>query len=429
MDQMGNIYASADITIIAAAGKDPSFGLPGVSLERTAPTNSVALGSIALIPYHGEAIRQICDSVWASRAWVFQEGWLSRRRLYFTEYQTVFVCNSRIHMEADGAIPFPRDDIGEFGKFLPPNTSPLGRSYFDAGLGILEEYSKRTLTYDSDALNAVLGALGALQSRSPPVYHIWGIPFARKMWVPETEITDTEVALYWYHPSPVIRRVGFPTWSPLGWKGSVTFYETQFQPISPKTCKVEIRSEKDSYEDSVLINDGSSAAAKAKQFNTLSQCLQITAVLFQPAVEDINQESILSEFKDAIGGLHFVFHIPRNDGFLKTVEEHDIYLRPIWDTTPSSYEDQEKIYCAMLAEDSNYALVLRKCEGFYERIGIVSLYRLMMDAGRSQVLIRDSTGAIVKPGLEDARVNESRRQLSSSLSKMGNSFEKTFLLR
>jgi hypothetical protein len=32
MEQMGSIYRNSEITIIAACGKDPSHGLPGIGM-------------------------------------------------------------------------------------------------------------------------------------------------------------------------------------------------------------------------------------------------------------------------------------------------------------------------------------------------------------------------------------------------------------
>ncbi|KAA8627766.1 HET domain containing protein [Pyrenophora tritici-repentis] len=102
--QMSDIYGAAQLTIIAAAGEDPSYGLPGVGIR---PTPQI---------YHFENINQIylvtqpeigpsapsieaSTSRWHSRAWTFQECFSSRRRLFFTDTAVFFICNSGVGRE------------------------------------------------------------------------------------------------------------------------------------------------------------------------------------------------------------------------------------------------------------------------------------------------------------------------------------------
>lgn len=94
-DQVGKmdlIYHNAELTIIAAIGKDPSYGLPGVGLRKRKPkplTACAKIGSHFLI-----SIRWPKSAVegtrWTTRAWTYQEALLSRRRLVFTKSQMFF---------------------------------------------------------------------------------------------------------------------------------------------------------------------------------------------------------------------------------------------------------------------------------------------------------------------------------------------------
>ncbi|KAF2648809.1 HET-domain-containing protein, partial [Lophiostoma macrostomum CBS 122681] len=92
---MGSIYSNALLTIIAAAGRDPSYGLPGVGFPRggIAP---VSIDSITLESWNRRAYDDIAGSVerseWNERAWTYQEALLSRRRLVFTENGLYFQC-------------------------------------------------------------------------------------------------------------------------------------------------------------------------------------------------------------------------------------------------------------------------------------------------------------------------------------------------
>lgn len=68
--QMGAIYSSAQLTVIAAAGSGPQHGLPAISnFRRTLMPYGEAVGSVALVVTFIQAVQQIFESVWASRSW------------------------------------------------------------------------------------------------------------------------------------------------------------------------------------------------------------------------------------------------------------------------------------------------------------------------------------------------------------------------
>lgn len=113
--QMDRIDAGAAVTIIAAAGTDPFFGLPGVS---TTPRKLFSrrfgpLGQDCLIlPAHPAG--EVEESVWTARGWNYQEALLSRRRLVFTESQVYFQCQTGDcveieELESDSCPDFPRN--------------------------------------------------------------------------------------------------------------------------------------------------------------------------------------------------------------------------------------------------------------------------------------------------------------------------------
>lgn len=124
-------------------------------------------------------------------------------------------------------------------------------------MDILNIYSQRQMSFDSDALNAIFGTLETFNRHD--IQHLWGVP----VWLPRCsiemkqysiitpdrmaeeqlcfrsrdEILDSNtatavytqlrviasaskdsIALIWHNRSPCYRRAGFPSWSPLGWK-------------------------------------------------------------------------------------------------------------------------------------------------------------------------------------------------------------------
>jgi hypothetical protein len=68
---MGDIYSSAQITIVAAAGSDSNYGLPGVRPEsRGVAFSGEHIGLLHLLMYPGEsAARDILYTEWIRRAW------------------------------------------------------------------------------------------------------------------------------------------------------------------------------------------------------------------------------------------------------------------------------------------------------------------------------------------------------------------------
>ncbi|EXF76779.1 hypothetical protein CFIO01_05073 [Colletotrichum fioriniae PJ7] len=91
-DQIRNmnlVYARSCITIIAAAGRCPDYGLPGVGKTTRKAFHIIQIGShtIRWMPTEAKWVeQQIQHSKWNKRAWTCQEAALSTRRLYFTDH-------------------------------------------------------------------------------------------------------------------------------------------------------------------------------------------------------------------------------------------------------------------------------------------------------------------------------------------------------
>ncbi|KAI0532851.1 heterokaryon incompatibility protein-domain-containing protein [Xylaria digitata] len=280
---MDSVYKNAALTIVAAAGADESYGLPGVSRPR--PTRQVSftrdgdnytLTSTLPLPHS-----LIANSKWATRGWTYQEAILSRRRLVFTDDQLYFECNSAscsegFDMSFDDTFFGPRTSDDSFIRpslFSLQQLGPTGLSGKAARLSnfftyvhCAEQYSKRTLSFDHDSLIAFSGIIRVLESTATfPVRHIWGIPFFHPdddnltgdqlqstyqsfqlppFWktcvldynnTPRTPSPDAEgvnylaylmLGLCWRHcPSakPPRRRNALPSWSWTGWEGSVAW--------------------------------------------------------------------------------------------------------------------------------------------------------------------------------------------------------------
>ncbi|KAF2036764.1 hypothetical protein EK21DRAFT_83697 [Setomelanomma holmii] len=112
------------------------------------------------------------------------------------------------------------------------------------------EYSRKNLSFDSDALSAIVGALNTLADARPANLHHWAIPFCQYQRNPsdvnsllsspsdhdENSLTNwafVAMGLIWYLEQPSSRRGGFPSWSVLGWKGSIHWGTGEFYTLSP----------------------------------------------------------------------------------------------------------------------------------------------------------------------------------------------------
>ena len=111
-------------------------------------------------------------SVWATRGWIYQEARLSRRCLFFTEYQVYGVCRETTRSEA------VLSESHHCWISLGLNYRRLNAKLYGEGNAIMDgliqdrfSFSRRRLTYESDILDAFRGML----NRSLFVT-FWGVP-------------------------------------------------------------------------------------------------------------------------------------------------------------------------------------------------------------------------------------------------------------
>ena len=183
LQNMHKVYGSAYVTIIAGAGDDPTFGLPGVSTRARKLQVSVDTHGHRLICVP-DIVQEIQGCNWSTRGWTLQENLLSRRRLVFTETQTYFQC---WHMHCCEAIPTclkgaHTKDLTRFKDFnhrfrVFPQKG-IGRTGIEIEARI-QEYLGRHLTDESDALNAFLGIFQAFRELEHPIDNFWGLPMSR----------------------------------------------------------------------------------------------------------------------------------------------------------------------------------------------------------------------------------------------------------
>ncbi|OAL02351.1 HET-domain-containing protein [Phaeosphaeriaceae sp. SRC1lsM3a] len=177
ISRMDVIYSEASLVIIAAAGEDPTYGLPGAGSQSRTPQQSIKLRDCTLLQTFPRVEHELEASTWTSREWTLQEGHFGTRKLIFPDCQVTYICKHGICNESvsprmtwDSS---PRDwrlaDEHECGRqrslwrldayFSFEDSHPQKRiteSEFRKWR-IIEEFTKRKLSYDSDVYNTIRG--------------------------------------------------------------------------------------------------------------------------------------------------------------------------------------------------------------------------------------------------------------------------------
>lgn len=235
--RMDLIYQNATITIIACAGNDSDYGLPGVGLRHRKLQPEAVVGNHLIISTLGDPRTFVTESKWNTRAWTYQEGILSQRRLVFTNEQVYFECNGMYCCES---MDLPLQDLHtkshqSFKRIFCQGDGigcfPLarGRTALEV-IDRIEEYSERSLklTEPSDILKGILGILNAFSGGKLRLLHHGGIPVLppshqlestlRDIWTPSMGFCS---GLCWTLKTHSIRKPEFPSWSWTGWASPV----------------------------------------------------------------------------------------------------------------------------------------------------------------------------------------------------------------
>lgn len=248
INQMDRIYGTAVATIVAAASEDVGAGLRGFRpASRPVQAKECIEGlEIAILPtlkYDSNS------SLWASRAWTYQEQMLSTRMLFFSEHEISYRCNCSIWREdvilenepdlAEGATPLEAEHDflqrislkHKFSLEIYPQSKLVTHDLaFKEYTNMVQEYTSRNMSQSSDILRAIIGVLHMLEKAFGGGKFFCGLPLA-----------SFHSSLLWQHASNPIRRPAcnpendsivfmFPTWSWAGWIGQAKYDLDQSEP-------------------------------------------------------------------------------------------------------------------------------------------------------------------------------------------------------
>lgn len=410
IQNMDNIYQGAYLTIVAAAGKDSTYGLPGVTSrprKRKQLYFNIA-GSFALVGSLPTAHEVIRNSIWATRGWTYQEAVLPRRLLIFTDYQAHLVCPAQIWCE-DKAF-----DRGESTETITNQPVPVLSQIFETKryrrgatdlrdtLRHFEQFSTRDLTYEGDALDAIRGLLSRC-----PFYTYYGVLLQRYFYDDEPSPPKKDTSLesssrhkqrattlpveffqslwFFFEPSEnnfeVRRRPEFPSWSWLGWKAPKGVNYSKINPSLSNEEDSEYRLERKAtfwaegrdgaHVQLVDLLLSQSSASSKRIIQELSPYLCVENMVLQLQFQELEHHEKRPDYldegylrvkfeSDGIGGWVDLVHRPRT-------RDEPLYQRLVTETWDCL------LLCCTFFDMKFLVLEWSACMNAYSRVGTLNL--------------------------------------------------------
>lgn len=352
---MADIYASAQLVFLAIGAEDSNFAFPISDRDSADSTPQETVGDVKVLSCAAPLRHVTSDDLeppkWASRAWTFQECYFSRRRLLITKDKVLFRCNGGDQKQ------IVRDD------WYPPIIARGVGLDLEAHKRILSGYAGRQLTFESDALAAVVGALNAHKTRKSCA-HIWGVPVSRSRGSGSAQ----SIALIWAHDGQCQRRKGFPSWSPIAWTGTISW------PSKLDVSTHGVRLVRD-VEALSVVSWETLSKNKHRDYENAPRFLDITGKLARLGmVQTTRIERDMSVLAPSIRADWIAFPLE---------DDLKFRLEPQWDLPPAQIS-KDPIYGLLFTSEMLYGMsevnsydahimILRRREKFYERVGFLTL--------------------------------------------------------
>jgi len=244
---MSTIYANALLTIIAAGGVNADAGLPGVRAPRLPIQREVLVKchdqgdcpSIKLLttlnPKPASFDYVLDKTIWATRGWTLQERAVSNRALIFTDNEVLWACKKTCWREETfletslvrtSWFSLHESDtvlVSSLRRFYVTN-EPTEQIWYKFQSLVLN-YTQRNLTNEGDASDA-FGAIVQQVRQLLAEDFVWALPASRfelgLCWEPYRQGLLRRNCLTTLETTSLRRRVGFPSWSWLGWRGAIS---------------------------------------------------------------------------------------------------------------------------------------------------------------------------------------------------------------
>lgn len=364
--KMADIYANGTINLAARAAPNATAGL---FVERPESPDSCRLPYVDATgglqgtmymrdpSFKHEYVRQ---TPLDKRRWVLQKRLLSPRIVHFGSQQLHWECNEQI-IRQDGKDPdsgLTRDDI-RYGRDFKRDLIVSGPGAFSmpslhtetaltVWYRVLEEYTRRNITYVSDTLPAISGLARAFAKRFDTTY-------AYGIWLEDISLG---LARALSRPSSAGADPTIPTWSLVRFQEGISRseYKGQDPPISKSTC--------------CEVVDFTASQTGIDEFGPLQHARLIVRgplveVVYIPQTETWSSNT-LTTILEPIGIAIF------------DLEE-----------TPAR---RQQLHCLLLFDNGSQGaeLLLTQAEEGFQRVGVVSV--------RYEFVVDTSTGSQIRPG-------------------------------
>ena len=365
MAQMDQIYSRAYLTLVAAAGEDASYGLPGVGTKERLPMETFTIDDVAIVQVPPHLSSQISRSTWAERGWTYQEGYLSPRRLIFTEYEVAYLCDTMhctetVKKSATFKGSRKTTELSDFLELIPSASDPQSK-WQELKQKQLPNYTRRELTKASDSINAVLGLFHSLKSSR--IRQLHGIPIRR-----DAASRQVMFCLGWHHDIVAKRYPKLPSWSWSGWLGGIRMSE-------PDICHSDVR-------QIALVKEGGVTVPLEEWFNnemqvkdypsiTPSKILRITSLTVWVGFEEKSWTTLNEGWgsQSKIAGMNF---IDGTHAVLPIDEDTTALCYAYMDDNVSLDGGVLGLILEPKSQKRRYSILLLRPDGdHYQRIGLV----------------------------------------------------------
>ncbi|KAJ4424873.1 hypothetical protein N0V82_000376 [Gnomoniopsis sp. IMI 355080] len=248
--RMASIYNCAVATIVPIDNASAHSPIPGLGLVNRGDISVPVIDGLS-IAVRRNLNKVITDSVYNTRGWCFQEAFLSRRSLYFSDQQVFFRCQDCTHSEdlmslyvgKDEAYKAQVQNLRSQGEgniagmstlealnesraaFRDLHTQEAQNDFMRSYSRLTDQYWARALTVNSDVMDAFSAISTTLETLLET--HIWaGLPekFFHHFLLWEIHLRKRRGDDEWVHPESsrqLLQSAGgdlVPSWSWMGWR-------------------------------------------------------------------------------------------------------------------------------------------------------------------------------------------------------------------
>ena len=223
LPRMDKIFGHALITVVAISGQNANAFLPGIRPGSRAETQTkVKLGDLTLVAKLPCLFITKKASLWDNRAWTFQEGVLSRKKVYFSKFQMFWRCSVSYHAEDFSPASEEENSLLRGESILKEDIGTNSKDQFHVYQSLVKRYSNREMTYAVDSLHAFAGIISVLEEAFAWTF-ISALPERffdlALLWVPmgSVELRPRNFS----KPGMQHLACKSPTWCWTAWKGNV----------------------------------------------------------------------------------------------------------------------------------------------------------------------------------------------------------------